>query len=228
MTRPRSPEAHQKVLRAALALFGERGIEATSMGAIARASGVSKATIYNHWLDKDALLMEIMEMIHGLGRAPEEFDSGDLLTDLTWILTRKPPGEFEAERTRLTASMIAYSKLNAAFGKAWRGRAMEPARNAIKKALCRGIQRGDLSPDLDFETLEAMLLGPLVYSRIFQSERNAADPDIGPKIAQAVVRAYSIPRGRIGALTTTAVSDSPETTLSRRPPAKKRREIPKP
>ncbi|HZP06563.1 MAG TPA: TetR/AcrR family transcriptional regulator [Terracidiphilus sp.] len=196
MARPRSSEAHQKVLRAALALFCERGIEATSMDAIARASGVSKATIYNHWHDRDALLMEVMEMIHGLDRTPEEFDSGDLLTDLTWILTRKPPGEFEAERTRLTASMIAYSKLHAEFGKAWRSRVMEPARNAIKKALCRGIERGDLSPALDFNLAEAMLLGPMVYSRIFQSERNASDPEIGPKVAEAVVRAYSISGGR--------------------------------
>lgn len=38
-------KAHAKVVRAALDLFGERGIEATSMGAIAQASGVSKATI---------------------------------------------------------------------------------------------------------------------------------------------------------------------------------------
>ena len=48
------------MLRAALDLFGERGIDATSMDAIAQASGVSKATIYNHWADKEALLMEVM------------------------------------------------------------------------------------------------------------------------------------------------------------------------
>lgn len=210
MARPRSSEAHQKVLRAALALFSERGIEATSMDAIARASGVSKATIYNHWLDKDALLMEVMEMIHGLDRAPEEIDSGELLVDLTWILTRKPPGEFEAARTQLTASMIAYSKVHAEFGKAWRSRVMEPARNAIAKALERGIERGELNRELDLHFAEAMLLGPLVYSRIFQSERNAADPEIGPKIAEAVVRAYSIQSGRSGKPDLTATPDAPE------------------
>ena len=68
MARARSTEAHEKVLRAALELFGERGIDATSMDAIARASGVGKATIYNHWADKEALLMEVMVMIHGLNR----------------------------------------------------------------------------------------------------------------------------------------------------------------
>jgi len=198
MARPRSSEAHEKVLHAALELFCERGIEAASMDAIARASGVSKATIYNHWPDKEALLMEVVEMIHGLDRPPEKFDSDDLLTDLTWILTRKPPGEFEAQRNRMTASIISYAKLHDTFGKAWRGRAMEPARKAIAKALERAVKRGEISSHLDLNVIEAMLLGPMVYSHIFQSERGAAHPEMGPKIAEAFVRAYAIrPKKRV-------------------------------
>jgi AcrR family transcriptional regulator len=193
MGRPRSSEAHQKVMGAALQLFCERGIEPTSMDSIARASGVSKATIYNHWPDKEALLLEVVEMIHGLNRPPQQFDSGDLLTDLTWILTRKPPGEFETERGRMTASIISYSKVHQQFGKAWRSRAMEPARKAIAKALHRAVDRGVISPHLDLNVIEAMLLGPMVYAHIFQSERNAAHPEMGPKIAQAFVRAYATP-----------------------------------
>jgi AcrR family transcriptional regulator len=189
MSRPRSSEAHRKVLRAALDLFCERGIEPTSMDSIARASGVSKATIYNHWPHKEALLLEVVEMIHGLNRPPQHFDSGDLLTDLTWILTRKPPGEFETERARMTASIISYSKLHRQFGKVWRSRAMEPARRAIAKALRRATDRGVLTPHLDLNVIEAMLLGPMVYSQIFQGERNAAHPELGPKVAEAFVRA---------------------------------------
>ncbi len=195
MARPRSPEAHHKVLRAALDLFCERGIEPTSMDSIARASGVSKATIYNHWPDKEALLLEVVEMIHGLNRPPQQFDSGDLLTDLTWILTRKPPGEFEAQRNRMTASIISYAKLHAKFGKAWRDRAMEPARKSIAKALHHAVGRGELPPHMDLNVVEAMLLGPLVYSYIFQSERKTAHPEIGSKIAEAFVRAYGAPPG---------------------------------
>ena len=48
--------------------MAERGIESTSMDAIAEASGVSKATIYNHWADKEALLLEVMADLHGLHR----------------------------------------------------------------------------------------------------------------------------------------------------------------
>ena len=51
MARPRSVKAHKQVLDAAVQLFSERGIDATSMDAIAELSGVSKATIYMHWQD---------------------------------------------------------------------------------------------------------------------------------------------------------------------------------
>jgi AcrR family transcriptional regulator len=67
MARQRSEEAHDRVLRAALGLFGERGIDAASMDAIAQASGVSKATIYNHWPNKEALLIDVMLMVNGWG-----------------------------------------------------------------------------------------------------------------------------------------------------------------
>lgn len=190
MARTRSSEAHEKVLRAALELFGKRGIDATSMDAIAKASGVSKATIYNHWADKEALLMEVMEFIHGVSRQPECIDSGDICRDLTIVLTRRPPDEFDAVRTRLMPSMIAYSAVHLEFGKEWRFRVMEPPRHCIKLILERGIERGLLPRDLDIEAGVSLLLGPVLYTHIFQKERLAKAPDIGPKAAEAFWRAH--------------------------------------
>jgi hypothetical protein len=93
----------------------------------------------------------------------------------------------------MTASIISYAKLHQQFGKAWRSRAMEPARRAIARALHRAVDRGVLSPHLDLNVIEAMLLGPLVYAQVFQSERGTANPDMGHKIAEAFVRAYATP-----------------------------------
>jgi AcrR family transcriptional regulator len=179
------------VLRAALDLFGERGIDATSMDAIARASGVSKATIYNHWADKEALLMEVMVMIHGLDREPEDVDSGDICRDLTTVLTRHPPDEFDKARTQLMPSMIAYSAVHVEFGKAWRHRVMEPPRNCILKILKRGIQRRLLPANLDLDVSVSLLLGPILYTHIFQKEKLPKAPDIGPHAAEAFWRAFA-------------------------------------
>ncbi|HTA78270.1 MAG TPA: TetR/AcrR family transcriptional regulator [Terracidiphilus sp.] len=191
MARPRSSEAHDKVLRAALDLFAERGIDATSMDAITQASGVSKATIYNHWSDKEALLMEVMEMIHGLNREPEDVQTGDILRDLTYVLTRKPPDEFDEVRRRLMPAMIAYSAVHQEFGMAWRRRVMEPGRRAIQHVLRNGIDRGLLPKDLDIEVAISLLLGPVIYTHIFQKDRVEKTPDIGPKAAESFWRAYS-------------------------------------
>ena len=195
MARTRSSEAHDKVLRAALELFAERGVDATSMDAIAKASGVSKATIYNHWTDKEALLIGVMALIHGLDREREDVDTGDIRSDLTTVLTRRPPDEFDEVRNRLMPSMIAYSATHHEFGMAWRRRVMEPPRNSILRILQRGIERELLPADLDLEVAVSLLLGPMLYTHIFQRERLAKVPDIGPQAAAAFWRAHAEARG---------------------------------
>jgi AcrR family transcriptional regulator len=192
MARPRSEEAHDRVLRAALDLFGERGIDATSMDAITQASGVSKATIYNHWPNKEALLIDVMLMVNGLGRDPEDVDSGDLCADLATVLTRRPPDEFDAARQRMMPTMIAYSAVHKEFGEAWRHRVMEPSRVCLKRILRRGIKRGLLPSALDMDAAMALLLGPVLYGHIFHREAPPGTHDFGSKAAESFWRAYGV------------------------------------
>ncbi len=191
MVRPRSLEAHDKVINAALTLFGERGIDATSMDAIARESGVSKATIYNHWEDKEALLMEVMLYVNGLDREPEDVDTGELCRDLATVLSRRPPGQFEEARNRMMPTLIAYSAVHNEFGQAWRHRVMEPPRKCLKKILRRGMERGILVASLDLELAMALLLGPMLYRHIFDKGAPGSPEDIGQETAQAFFRAFS-------------------------------------
>jgi AcrR family transcriptional regulator len=194
MARTRSSEAHDKVLRAALELFGERGIDGTSVDAIAQASGVSKATIYNHWADKEALLLEVMVLVNGLDREREEVDTGDIRKDLAIVLTRRPPDEFEVARNRLMPALIAYSAVHQEFGKAWRLRVMEPPRECLRQILRRGVKQGLLRRDLDLDTSVALLLGPMLYTHIFQREKKAAPPGFGESVAETFWRAHCLAR----------------------------------
>jgi AcrR family transcriptional regulator len=198
MVRSRSTDAHEKVLRAALDLFAERGIEAASMDAIAQQSGVSKATIYNHWEDKEALLMEVMGFIHGLDRDREEVDTGDVCRDLSTVLTRRHPEEMEALHQRIVPALIAYSATHNEFGKAWRNRVMEPPRTAIRAILRRGIERGLLKHSLNIEHSIAMLLGPVLYVHIFPGEARLTKDDIGPAAAEAFCQAFAIEKKNPG------------------------------
>lgn len=195
MARTRSNEAHEKVIRAALELFGERGIDATSMDAIARSSGVSKATIYNHWADKEALLMEVMVVVNGLDREREDVDTGDLCRDLATVLSRRPPNDLDADRNRIMPTLIAYSAVHVEFGRAWRKRVTEPPRQALRRILERGMERGCLPPDLDMDTSLALLLGPMLYVHIFSKDDPQSRPDLGPKVAEAFCRAFAAKPG---------------------------------
>jgi AcrR family transcriptional regulator len=190
MVRPRSSEAHQKVIHAALDLFGERGIDAASMDAIARASGVSKATIYNHWEDKEALLLEVMLYVNGIDQDPEDVDTGDIARDLGTVLSRRPPQEFEAARNRMTPTLIAYSAVHPKFGAAWRHRVMEPPRQCLRRILCRGMERGLLPASLDLEVSMALLLGPMLYRHVFSKGSSVPEDDLGRQTAEAFCRAF--------------------------------------
>ena len=172
MPRGLSERAHRKVLQAATTLFGERGIDGTSVDAIAAASRVSKATIYKHWADKDALCLEVMMYVHLLDAGPPELDSGDLKADMKAFLRYEPSPEKAAVLQKLTPHLIAYSAKNEAFARAWRTRVMDRARMSLKTLLRRGVNRGIFPAALDEDLGVALLLGPMMYRHIFGSSVN--------------------------------------------------------
>lgn len=70
MARPRKQEAteadgenrkYRRILETARALFTGPGFDATSMDAVAREAGVSKATLYVHFASKDDLLITLVD-----------------------------------------------------------------------------------------------------------------------------------------------------------------------
>lgn len=166
MARQRSERAHSQVIEAGITLFAERGIEATSMDAIARSSGVSKATIYRHWPDKDALVLEVLVYLHGLDKELPVFDSGDFRGDLVAQLEYDPAAERKEMRERILPHLIAYASHNRVFGAAWRTRVLSPVRTALCETMERGKQRGILKSTLEPEVGLALLLGPLIYRNI--------------------------------------------------------------
>ncbi len=169
MPRGLSESAHKKVLESATELFADRGIDATSVDAIAAASGVSKATIYKHWADKDALCLEVLQFVHEIDNGPPEVDSGDLKADLIAFLKYEPSRTKAAILKKLMPHLIAYSAKNEEFGRAWKTRVMDRARTSLKLLLRRGVTRGELPAVLDEDLGVALLLGPMMYRHIFGS-----------------------------------------------------------
>jgi len=172
-------------------LFSERGIDATSMDAIAEASGVSKATIYKHWPDKDSLVLEVMSYLHGLDEERPVFDSGDYRADLIAQLQYHPAADRQALREKMTPHMIAYASRNQVLGAAWRARVVEPARVALANLLKRGEKRGILRRGIDPEIGIALLLGPMIYRHVFTRKLGQKGPkDLEIHVADAFLAAF--------------------------------------
>ena len=192
MARTRSPQAHAKVLRATLALFVERGIDATSMDAVAEKSGVSKATIYKHWQDKDALALEALSLMFGFDEAPPKFDSGNLRQDLVDALTYQPSPDRLEMKDRMMPHVMAYAARNRSFGEQWRKLAIERPQARLKNLIKRGIEQRELVGKINLETGLALLLGPMLYWHIFVGKKSLTPMprDLAAEVVNAFWKVY--------------------------------------
>jgi AcrR family transcriptional regulator len=193
MPRRRSEEAHQKVLEAAMLLFAERGIDNTTMDSVAEASGVSKATIYKHWQDKDALFLDTLVYLHRADEEPPVFDSGDFRADLIAQLNYQPARDRREIIGRIMPHLIAYSARNRTFAEHWKARILERPRYQLREMLLRGIKRNELVKTLDLEVAIALLIGPMFYRRVFENRFGYHMPeDLADHAVDAFLAAYGV------------------------------------
>jgi AcrR family transcriptional regulator len=96
VTRPKSgePRARIKILEASRKLFARRGFSETSMGDIARAAQVARATVYNNFDDKQDILAGIIsDYMVGYAQIPQKLRenarSGQTSFDLVEEMVRE-------------------------------------------------------------------------------------------------------------------------------------------
>jgi len=110
-----SPAKREQILAGAIALFRELGYQRASVDAIAARAGVSKATIYNHFRDKEALFLATVDRENLSAR--EKFVSlletptGDIEADLRMI------GEQLLRLAGSPASVLRYRIVTAEAGR---------------------------------------------------------------------------------------------------------------
>jgi AcrR family transcriptional regulator len=196
MGRPKSAAAHLRVLDAAARLFAEQGIDATSMDAIAGASGVSKATIYKHWPGKSALCLEVMSSLHGAEPMGPIQTSADVRADIVAFLGRHPPKPRSELRARLMPHLMAFAVRRPAFGQAWRLRVVDPPRLQLMELLRRAIDEGELSPELDVDVAAVELLGPMMYRNLLRLMGGHPPDNLAEVLVSTLWKAHGAPRGR--------------------------------
>lgn len=183
MARTRSLRAHKEVLKAALRLITDRGIDLTSVDAIADASGVSKATIYKHWRTKEELCLEAIGTVKC--ELPT-FDSADPREDLIGLLRYFAQVRQSEIVQKLWPRIIGHAAGNPAFGIALRARFDQPRRAQVSSLVKKAILQGQLRADLDIDAAPDMLFGPVMY-QLFSYAK--VSPDLPEKIVAAYWKA---------------------------------------
>jgi AcrR family transcriptional regulator len=86
----RAQEKRAAVIQAATTLFAECGLNAVSMATLAQAAGVSTATLYRHFVDKEAVFAEVIEYLvrNVLADHPAEAEDADPVSALRSVAMR--------------------------------------------------------------------------------------------------------------------------------------------
>jgi TetR/AcrR family transcriptional repressor of mexJK operon len=111
-TREESAEVDELVRKAAIATFLERGFDGTSMDAVARAAGVTRATLYARYPDKRALFKDVIGWAlkeRQLESAPSTVPDGSLRDSLVSIGRAALARAVDPETVRLSMLLMTES-----------------------------------------------------------------------------------------------------------------------
>jgi len=158
--RPRSQEAHDAILQAALRLVAKRGFRAVSVNEIAAEAGVGKMTLYRHWLNKATLVMDSLLVLIGDETAFPEAESA--LESLRRQLGLQA-AFFRSPRGNLIRSLISEAQSDPELAAAFRDRWLNPRREGVRKNIHAAISEGSLREDFDIDTAIDQLYGSLYY-----------------------------------------------------------------
>jgi AcrR family transcriptional regulator len=183
---PRVARTRQSVLSVAAELMAEVGWGAVTVESVSARSGVARTTIYRHWPDLSALLVEAMQSV--LEPCPEP-DTGSLRGDLTVILSALARVLTRSASAGVMTSMIDAAERDPQIA-ALQSSFTRERRLASRRALDRAVARHEIDADYDFEVEAALIGGALFYRRLVSRE------PLSPRFVERVIHAACV---RLGA-----------------------------
>jgi AcrR family transcriptional regulator len=162
----RVERSRQAVLAATFELLYDGGVGGLSVDEVARRSGVAKTTIYRHWPNREALVIDACNRISGEHDIP---DTGALQGDLKAILTNIAHQLQTANWSSVLPSIVDIAEREPEFADL-HSQIQHGHAAPLRQVLMRAIDKNELSPSADLATIVAALLGPLFYRRWFSRE----------------------------------------------------------
>ncbi len=156
--RPRDPELDERILAATRQLLAERGYQGLSIGAVARAAGTTRPTVYLRFSGKEDLATRA---IAGMAVDDPLRVTDDVHADLVAELRHFRTAVTRPHGMSFVGTVLAQEQLTPSLIARFRERLVLPRRRRLADALQRGIQHGTLRAELDVEVVVGMLIGSL-------------------------------------------------------------------
>ncbi|MDQ2814934.1 MAG: TetR/AcrR family transcriptional regulator [Actinomycetota bacterium] len=169
---PRVLVSRERVLITTLDLLMETGLGELTMDEVSRRSGVAKTTIYRHWANRSALVIDACSRMTDGQEAPP--DTGSLEGDLRAILADIAGLLGAARWSSILPSIVDAAERDPEFA-GLHSRIQHGHAAPLRAALDRAALRGEIPPAADRSAIAAALLGPLFYRRWFSREQIDAE-----------------------------------------------------
>lgn len=178
----RRARTEKKVLDAAREMLAECGVAGLAVEGVAIRAGVAKTTIYRRYRSKtDLALAVLLNMVDDVG-APQ--DVGDTCAQLAAVVNRTVQLLRSTLMGRIMQGLVSEVATDPELATAYRKNVVSRRLADIRRLVERGIDKGELRPDLDPEMVTDLLLGP-VYYRLFLSG-SPMDDGFGEQVVAAL------------------------------------------
>jgi AcrR family transcriptional regulator len=185
--RPRDARADRAILEATLELIAELGVYDFRTEDVAARAGVGKGAIYRRYRSKDELVTAaIAALVNEEISVP---DTGSTRADLLLLMREAVELYRGSLAGRLMPNLIGAIVQKPELAQAVRDGFLERRRLALREVLRRGVERGDLRPDLDLELALDVLGGPLFYRLLVTG--GPIDEQLAEGVADLVLRGFA-------------------------------------
>jgi AcrR family transcriptional regulator len=185
--RPRTADADDRILDAALALLVESGYAGFTLDRLASTAGVAKTTVLRRWPSKARVAAAAVERL--ALQTVDIPDSGSLRQDLLAML-RQAVDEFGHGRGRFVPQLMRESGHHPEIADLLYA-VIHTRRLAYRRVLARAVARHELSPEADQDLLIDFLIGPL-WTRLLIT-REPVTAALADAIVDHTLRAFASP-----------------------------------
>jgi AcrR family transcriptional regulator len=186
--RPREARTDGAIVAATLELIAELGIEGFRMEDVAGRAGVGKAAIYRRYASKDELVAAAVAALVSEIELP---DTGTTRGDLLALMREAVAVYRDPVHAGVMPSLVGAMPQRPELARAVRDGFLVARRDALRAVLERGVARGELRADLDFELALDVLGGPLFYRLLITG--GPLDEHLVEGVADLILRGFGPP-----------------------------------